>query len=112
LTSSRPSYPSSSAAPPWPTLISASHPGNRTSQPGALVEGVASGSPAAAAGLRAGDLITAINGSAIHGPSALIAAIASQNPGQSLTLAVRRASSTLTITVTLATQPTTPPTAG
>jgi putative serine protease PepD len=83
-----------------------------TSQPGALVESVASGSPAAAAGLRAGDLITAINGSAIHGPSALIAAIASQNPGQSLTLAVRRASSPLTVTVTLATPPTTPPTTG
>jgi putative serine protease PepD len=83
-----------------------------TSQPGALVESVASGSPAAAAGLRAGDLITAINGSAIHGPSALIAAIASQNPGQSLTLAVRRGSSPLTDTVTLATQPTAPPTTG
>jgi putative serine protease PepD len=83
-----------------------------TSQPGALVESVASGSPAAAAGLRAGDLITAIDGSAIHGPSALIAAIASQNPGQSLTLAVRRGSSPLTVTVTLATQPTAPPTAG
>lgn len=77
-------------------------------QPGALILGVAPGSPAAA-DLRAGELITAINGSAIHGPSALIAAIAAHNPGQRLTLAVRRGSSPLTITVTLTTQPATPP---
>ena len=83
-----------------------------TSQPGALILGVASGSPAAAAGLRAGELITAVNGTAVHGPSALVAAIAEHNPGQRLTLAVRRASSPLTVTVKLASQPLTPPTTG
>jgi putative serine protease PepD len=83
-----------------------------TSQPGALILGVASGSPAAAAGLRAGELITAVNGTAVHGPSALVAAIAEHNPGQRLTLAVRRASSPRTVTVKLANQPLTPPTTG
>ena len=83
-----------------------------TSQPGALILGVASGSPAAAAGLRAGELITAINGTAIHGPSALVAAIAAHTPGQRLTLAVRRTSTPLTMSVVLATQPSTPPTTG
>lgn len=83
-----------------------------TSHPGALILGVESGSPAAAAGLRAGELITTINGTAIPGPSALVAAIAAHTPGQRLTLAVRRGSTTLTITVRLAAPPSTPPSAG
>lgn len=75
------------------------------SQPGALVQAVAPGSPAAAAGLQAGDLITGVDGSAIHGPSGLIATIAAHKPGESLTLQVERASGTVTITAKLTTQP-------
>jgi putative serine protease PepD len=74
-------------------------------QPGALVANVAGGGPAAAAGLRTGDLITAVDGTAIHGPSALIASIAARKPGDKITLQVRRGSGTLSVTATLATQP-------
>ena len=79
-------------------------------QPGALVESVASGSPGASAGLQAGDLITAIDGVAVAGPSALVADVAAHNPGQRLTLTVQRGSSTLTVAATLTNQPSTPPT--
>ena len=81
-------------------------------QPGALVESVAAGSPAASGGLQPGDLITAIDGTPIHGPSALVAVIAAHPPGQKLTLMVKRSSSTLSVTVTLTAQPSTPSTAG
>lgn len=83
-----------------------------TSQPGALVESVTAGSPAAGAGLQPGDLITAVDRTAIPGPSALVATIAADTPGQKLTLTVERATSTLTIPLTLTAQPTMPPTTG
>jgi putative serine protease PepD len=79
------------------------------SEPGALVQGIAAGSPAATAGLRAGDLITALDGAAVHGPSALIAAIAAHKPGDELTLRIQRGSRTLTVTATLAREPSKPP---
>jgi S1-C subfamily serine protease len=78
-------------------------------EPGALVQGVAGGSPAATGGLRAGDLITGLDGAAIRGPSALVAAIAAHKPGNRLTLRVRRGSSTVTVAVTLAAQPSAAP---
>jgi S1-C subfamily serine protease len=80
-------------------------------QPGALVQGIAAGSPAAVAGLRAGDLITSVDGGAIRGPSSLIAVIAARKPGDKLTLQVQRGSSALTITATLVAQPSQPPAA-
>jgi putative serine protease PepD len=80
-------------------------------QPGALVQGIAAGSPAAVAGLRAGDLITSVDGGAIRGPSSLIAVIAAHKPGDKLTLQVQRGSSALTITATLVAQPSQPPAA-
>jgi S1-C subfamily serine protease len=81
-----------------------------TAQPGALVQGVAAGSPAAAGGVRAGDLIIAVDGSVIHGPSALIAGTAAHKPGQKLTLQLQRGPNTLTASATLTTQPTQPTT--
>jgi putative serine protease PepD len=68
---------------------------------GAQVQGVASGSPAAAAGLHTGDLITAVNGTAVIGPSQLVAALDALKPGDKITLTVRRGSSTLELTPTL-----------
>jgi putative serine protease PepD len=89
-----------------------------TSQPGALIQAVAPDSPAATSGLQPGELITMIQSSlrsprrlydtTIHGPNAVVAVIAAHQPGQKLTLTVQRGSSTLTITVTLGTQPSTP----
>ena len=80
-----------------------------SSKPGALVEAVAPASPAAQAGLRANDLIVAVEGTAIQGPSALIAAVAAHKPGEKLTLRVRRGSRVLELTATLSKQPRKPP---
>src|ERR1700759_4820407 len=68
---------------------------------GAQVEGVASRSPAAAAGLHTGDLITAVNGTAVAGPSQLVADLDALKPGDKVTLTVRRGSRTLELSSTL-----------
>ncbi len=80
------------------------------SQAGALVQAVQSGSPAAKAGLRTGDLVVAIDGSSISGVNDLIDAISSHQPGDRIKLTVQRGSQRLTITATLAQQPTQAPT--
>lgn len=72
---------------------------------GALVASVRSGSPAAAAGLKAGDVIVAFGATAIGGESALIDALARCHPGQRIHLIVLRGTRRLTLTVTLGTQP-------
>lgn len=48
---------------------------------GAQLTSVASGSPAAAAGLKSGDLITAFNSNTVIGPSQLVADLAALKPG-------------------------------
>ncbi|MEY9962842.1 S1-C subfamily serine protease [Streptacidiphilus sp. MAP12-16] len=54
--------------------------------PGALVEGVVDGSPAAQAGLAAGDLITSLGGRSVASPSALTTLVAGRSPGDRVTL--------------------------
>jgi S1-C subfamily serine protease len=81
-----------------------------TNQQGALVQSIATGSPAAAAGLRTGDLITAINGTNVPGPNAFIAAITALRPGDHITLTVQRGPSHQTLTATLSAQPSQAPT--
>jgi putative serine protease PepD len=78
-----------------------------TGTTGARVGSVVAGGPAASAGLKAGDIVTAIDGKQINGSSDLVAAIAGHHPGDRMELTVRRGSSTLTLTATLGTQPTT-----
>jgi putative serine protease PepD len=72
---------------------------------GAVVQNIAAGSPAAAAGLHTGDLVTAIDGIAVRGPSGFVAAIAAHKPGEKVTITVQRNSHTLTLTATLVNQP-------
>jgi putative serine protease PepD len=79
--------------------------GNSSDGKGALVGGVQGGGPAAAAGLRSGDVVTAFDGSPIHGSNDLVAAITSHRPGEKVKLTVRRGSSSVEVTATLATQP-------
>lgn len=78
-----------------------------TTTSGVAVASVATGSPAANAGLHQGDVITAVDGQQISGSSDLIAAIATHQPGDHIQLGVQRGSDTRTVTVTLGTQPTT-----
>lgn len=58
---------------------------------GALVLQVAEGSPASEAGLREGDVITAVDGDPIDGPQALRDAVAEHKPGDRIALTVFRA---------------------
>ena len=75
------------------------------SRQGALVQAVQSGTPAAKAGLRAGDVIVAFNGAAISSANDLIDALAAAHAGAKVTVSVARGSERVTFAVTLATQP-------
>jgi serine protease Do len=68
---------------------------------GAAVE---SGSPADKAGLKEGDIITAVNGTKIDTSHPLIELIASHAPGETITLSVRRGNADADIQVTLTTR--------
>jgi S1-C subfamily serine protease len=66
---------------------------------------IAPGGPAAKAGLQAGDLITAVNGTHIASLNQFVGAIANYAPGNTVTLTVNRGGSSKTIKLTLGSQP-------
>lgn len=68
---------------------------------GALVNGVIPGSPAEAAGLRVGDLITGYQGQRIESFADLAAAVRGDLPGETVTLTVQRGDEEITLEVTL-----------
>jgi putative serine protease PepD len=70
---------------------------------------IASGSPAAKAGLQAGDIITAVNGQHVTSVNQFVAAIANYAPGDTVTLTINRSGSTKTIKLTLGAQPASAP---
>jgi S1-C subfamily serine protease len=70
-------------------------------QTGALVELVAPGSPAAAAGVAAGDLITSVDGREVTSASSAKAAIEALHPGASVVLGIDRLGGSLTLSATL-----------
>jgi putative serine protease PepD len=74
-------------------------------QDGALVQEVTSGSPAAKAGLRPGDLVVAIDGQAVADPSEMSARVRAHKPGDKVTLKVVRGGNETTITATLSQRP-------
>lgn len=71
----------------------------------AVVKSVASGTPAEAAGLQVGDVITAIDGKRIDSSLALVAAIREQKVGDSVTLSIVRGTSASDLKVTLTARP-------
>ncbi|MCS6909787.1 MAG: trypsin-like peptidase domain-containing protein [Anaerolineales bacterium] len=68
---------------------------------GAFVRAVGPGTPAAQAGLQAGDIITAIGGQAIDGNNRFVNVLMRFKPGERVPLTVVRDGRTLTIDVTL-----------
>ena len=78
---------------------------------GVAIGQVEPGSPAEAAGMQAGDIITAIDGSAIEGESDLPAALDAHNVGDEVAFTVLRDGSEIAITVVLGEAPTATPTA-
>ncbi len=73
---------------------------------GALVAGVLPGTPAEEAGLRVGDLITAVDDTSTPNTDVLRAVIARNRPGTEVTVTVRRKGREERIEVTLGEQPT------
>ena len=71
--------------------------------PGGAVAQVTSGSPAEAAELQEGDVITKVAGNLISDSTALIVAIRANAPGDEIELTVLRNGDTLSVNVTLAT---------
>ena len=72
---------------------------------GALIESVEPGSAAEAAGIEAGDLIVAIDGSTIEGIEDLAGQVRSRHAGDTVELTVVRDGEELTVTVTLDERP-------
>lgn len=69
---------------------------------------VRTGSPAARAGIHAGDLVTAVNGRSISSTDAFIAAVDTHKPGETITLTITRGTRTRSLKLTLGARPNTP----
>jgi putative serine protease PepD len=78
---------------------------NGTSTGGAQVTQVQPGSPAASAGLRQGDLVTAIDGKKMNSTQQFIETVDTYGPGKTITLSIKRGGSTQDIKLTLGTRP-------
>lgn len=87
------------AQPLTPALARATGIGRET---GALVAQVEPGSPAAAAGLRAGDVVTKVGTAEIDSPRTLARAIGELRPGSAVPITVLREGETRALNVTLA----------
>jgi S1-C subfamily serine protease len=73
---------------------------------GEAVVGVVPGSPAAKAGIVAGDVITAVNGRAVNSPTAVVAQLLPRHPGDKVKVKwVDQSTGTHTASVTLASGP-------
>jgi S1-C subfamily serine protease len=92
---------------------------NLTVKAGALIDGgqaadgsstdaVVPGGPAAGAGLRAGDIITSVGGTAISDTQPLEDLLVQHAPGDKVDLQVTRDGATITVSVTLGTRPPNP----
>jgi serine protease DegQ len=68
-------------------------------QAGVIITGVLQNSPAANAGLRPGDVVTAVGGQTVTNVSELLSAVAALPPGQVSTLGVNRKEGRLTLNV-------------
>ncbi|HJS85366.1 MAG TPA: trypsin-like peptidase domain-containing protein [Acetobacteraceae bacterium] len=74
-------------------------------QGGVLIAGVVPDGPGAAAGLRAGDVVLAVNGDRVSTSLGLVRDIAEQPPGATVRLEIRRNGRTLSMPVTVGRRP-------
>ncbi len=81
------------------------HVGDAANGAGAQISSVSGGTPAAKAGLKAGDVITALDGKPITKADDLTAGVTAHAPNDTVTLTVLRDGKTLTIDVTLGVRP-------
>jgi putative serine protease PepD len=81
--------------------------GSSASRDGAKVGTVTPGSPAATAGLRAGDVVTAVDGTTIANADQLTNLISQHQPGDKIHLTIERNGSSVTLDATLGTRPAT-----
>ncbi len=73
---------------------------NVKTKDGVIITGVLQNGPAGQAGVRPGDVITAVNGKAVGNVSELLSAVAALKPGVAAPLSVQRAGKTSDISVT------------
>ena len=74
---------------------------------GARVDAIRASSPASKAGLRAGDVIVAVDGAKITSANQLTSVVAQHQPGNTLRLTIKRDGTTLQVDATLGTRPAT-----
>lgn len=74
---------------------------------GAIIAQVEDGTPAAAAGLQAGDIVISVDGAPIEGGAGLVAAVRDQEPGDELEIEVVRDGDIITVSVVLTERPAT-----
>jgi putative serine protease PepD len=77
----------------------------QTATGGAVVTQVVTGSPAAQAGLQAGDVVVAVDGRSVAGAADLVSAIRSHAPGDRVRLTILRNGQQGGVTVTLTSRP-------
>jgi S1-C subfamily serine protease len=90
------------AAPQTPERM---RPGGLMPQAGAMIQEVVAGSPAAEAGLKAGDIITMVDKTPIDADHRLADVVTQYKPGDKVSLTVWRMGNTRTITVTVGAHP-------
>jgi len=71
----------------------------------ATIAGVRSGTPAAKAGLKKGDVVTSLDGTSVSTTDELASAIAAHKPGDSVSVTYERDGQSHTVTLTLANRP-------
>jgi putative serine protease PepD len=85
---------------------------NGNSAGGAQISTVQPNSPATTAGLRSGDVVTAVNGKSITSTEQFIATVDGYAPGQTISMTIKRGGQTKTVSVKLGTRPAASPSGG
>ena len=72
---------------------------------GALIAGVQRGSPADLGGIKPGDILLAVDGTAVSNPQGMLELIARQKPGETVAFKVRRQKALVDATIRIGKRP-------